>query len=76
MRRSRPALPESPALRSAGIEIDRSTLAIWADYAAAELKPAWRLMRADLLKSAKPFVDKAKAPVFDPGRGRIEGGYL
>lgn len=55
-----------------GIEIDRSTLAFWVGYAAAELKPVWRLMRADLLKSAKLFVDETKAPVLDPGRGPAE----
>jgi hypothetical protein len=59
-----------------GIEIDRSTLAFWVGYAAAELKPLWRLMRADLLKSAKLFVDETKAPVLDPGRGRTKSGYF
>ena len=45
-------------------------------YAAAELKPLWRLIRADLLGSAKLFVDETKAPVLDPGRGRTKTGWF
>ncbi|MBB6253396.1 IS66 family transposase [Nitrospirillum iridis] len=59
-----------------GIMIDRSTLAFWVGYAAAELTPVWRLMRADLLRSGKLFVDETRAPVLDPGRGRTKSGYF
>jgi transposase len=59
-----------------GIEIDRSTLAFWVGYAAAEVKPLWRLMREELLRSTKLFVDETTAPVLDPGRGRTKTGYL
>jgi hypothetical protein len=59
-----------------GIAIDRSTLAFWVGYAATELKPLWRLLRDDLLGSAKLFVDETKAPVLDPGRGRTKTGYF
>lgn len=59
-----------------GIEIDRSTLAFWVGYAAAEVKPVWRLMRAHLLKSTKLFVDETRAPVLDPGRGKTKSGYF
>ncbi len=45
-----------------GISIDRSTLASWVGYAAAELKPLWRLMRDDLLASTRLFVDETKVP--------------
>ncbi|MFO1036180.1 MAG: IS66 family transposase [Geminicoccaceae bacterium] len=59
-----------------GIELDRSTLAFWTGYAAAELKPLWRWMREDLLRSGRLFVDETRAPVLDPGRGRTRTGYL
>ena len=59
-----------------GIVIDRSTLASWVGYAAAELKPLWRLLRNELLGSAKLFVDETTAPVLDPGRGRTKTGYF
>jgi transposase len=59
-----------------GIVIDRSTLASWVGYAAAELKPLWRLLRDELLGSAKLFVDETTAPVLDPGRGRTKTGYF
>ena len=59
-----------------GITIDRSTLASWVGYAAAELKPLWRLMRDDLLGSTRLFVDETPVPVLDPGRGRTKTGYF
>ena len=51
-------------------------MAFWTGYAAAEIKPVWRLMRAELLGSAKLFVDETTAPVLDPGRGRTKKGYF
>ncbi len=59
-----------------GIELDRSTLAFWTGYAAAELKPLWRWMREALLGSSRLFVDETRAPVLDPGRGRTKTGYF
>jgi hypothetical protein len=32
-------------------------------WAAAEIKPVWRLMREELLRSTKLFVDETTAPV-------------
>ena len=40
-----------------GITIDRSVLAFWTGYAAAEIKPVWRLLRSTTL-----FVDETTAP--------------
>jgi transposase len=71
-----PLYRQAQALGRQGIEIDRSTLAFWVGYAAAELRPLWRLMRDDLLGSAKLFVDETKAPVLDPGRGKTKSGYF
>ena len=51
-----------------GIELDRSTLAYWVGYAAAELKPLWRSLREDLLRSGRLFVDETRA------RCSIRGG--
>ena len=51
-------------------------LAFWTGYAAAEIKPVWRLMREELLRSTKLFVDETTAPVLDPGRGRTKKGYF
>ena len=71
-----PLYRQAQALARQGSEIDRSTLAFWVGYAAAELRPLWTLMRADLLSSAKLFVDETKAPVLDPGRGKTKTGYF
>jgi len=71
-----PLYRQAQILARQGIEIDRATLAFWVGYAAAELKPLWRLMRNELLASAKLFVDETTAPVLDPGRGRTKTGYF
>ena len=71
-----PLYRQSQILARQGIAIDRSTLAFWVGYAAAEIKPLWRLMREDLLRSTKLFADETTAPVLDPGRGRTKTGYF
>ena len=71
-----PLYRQAQILARQGIEIDRATLAFWVGYAAAEVKPLWRLMREALLGSTKLFVDETTVPVLDPGRGRTKTGYL
>ena len=71
-----PLYRQAQMLARQGIVIDRSTLAAWVGYAAAELKPLWRLLRDELLASAKLFVDETPVPVLDPGRGRTKTGYF
>jgi transposase len=71
-----PLYRQAQILARQAIAIDRATLAFWVGYAAAEIKPLWRLMREDLLGSTKLFVDETTAPVLDPGRGRTKTGYL
>jgi transposase len=71
-----PLYRQAQILLSQGIEIDRSVLAFWVGYAAAELMPLWRHMRELLLGSPRLFVDETRAPVLDPGRGRTKTGYF
>ena len=71
-----PLYRQAQILARQGIAIDRATLAFWVGYAAAEIKPVWRLMREELLRSTKLFVDETTAPVLDPGRGRTKKGYF
>ena len=71
-----PLYRQEQILARQGIEINRSTLANWVGYAAAELKPIWAQMRDDLLRSTKIFVDETPAPVLDPGRGTTKTGYF
>jgi transposase len=59
-----------------GIEIDRSTLAFWVGYAAAELLPLYERLKANLFTSARLAVDETPVPVLDPGRGRTKTGYF
>ena len=71
-----PLYRQSQILARQGIAIDRSVLACWVGHAAAEIKPLWRLMLEELLRSAKLFADETTAPVLDPGRGRTKTGYF
>src|SRR3954453_22162787 len=71
-----PLYRQSQILARQGIAIDRATLAFWVGYAAAEIKPLWQLMRAELQRSTKLFVDETTAPVLAPGRGRTKTGYF
>jgi transposase len=71
-----PLYRQAQMLASRGIEIDRSTLAFWVGYAAAELAPLVTRLREILLGSAKLAVDETPAPVLDPGRGRTKTGYF
>jgi transposase len=59
-----------------GIEIDRSTLAFWVGYAAAELLPLYERLKESLLSSARLAVDETPVPVLDPGRGKTKTGYF
>jgi transposase len=71
-----PLYRQAQILLAQGIEIDRSVLAFWVGYAAAELMPLWRHLREILLGSPLLFVDETRAPVLDPGRGRTKSGYF
>src|SRR6478672_9936823 len=71
-----PLYRQAQILARQGIAIDRATLAFWVGYAAAEIRPLWQLMREELLRSTKLFVDETTAPVLDPGRGRTKKGYF
>ena len=43
---------------------------------AAELRPVFERLRELILMSGKIAVDETKAPVLDPGRGRVKEGYF
>lgn len=71
-----PLYRQAQILLAQGIDIERSVLAFWVGYAAAELMPLWRRLREILLGSPRLFVDETRAPVLDPGRGRTKSGYF
>ncbi|HXV30009.1 MAG TPA: IS66 family transposase, partial [Sinorhizobium sp.] len=71
-----PLYRQAQMLKVQGIDIERSTLAFWVGYAAAELMPIYERLCAILLSSAKLAVDETPVPVLDPGRGRTKTGYF
>jgi transposase len=71
-----PLYRQAQMLAAQGLDIKRSVLAFWVGYAAAELRPVYERLRERILTSAKIAVDETKAPVLDPGRGRVKQGYF
>src|SRR5271155_317231 len=71
-----PLYRQAKMLSMQGIDLDRSTLAFWVGYAAAELTPLYESLRRNLLASAKLAVDETPVPVLDPGRGKTKTGYF
>jgi hypothetical protein len=71
-----PLYRQAQMLAAQGLDIKRSTLAFWVGYAAEELRPVYARLRQLILTSAKIAVDETKAPVLDPGRGRVKEGYF
>jgi len=71
-----PLYRQEKMLSMQGIDIDRSTLAFWVGYAAAELAPLYARLKEHLLASSRLAVDETPVPVLDPGRGRTKTGYF
>ena len=71
-----PLYRQAKMLSTQGIDIDRSTLAFWVGYAAAELAPLYERLKEHLLSSSRLAVDETPVPVLDPGRGRTKTGYF
>jgi transposase len=71
-----PLYRQAKMLSVQGIDIDRSTLAFWVGYAAAELAPLYERLKRHLLSSSRLAVDETPVPVLDPGRGRTKTGYF
>ncbi|HYZ64938.1 MAG TPA: IS66 family transposase, partial [Acetobacteraceae bacterium] len=71
-----PLYRQAQMLERQGVPIDRSTLAFWVGYAAAEIAPVVGRLREIVLASARIFADETVVPVLDPGRGRTKKGYF
>ena len=71
-----PLYRQAQMLAAQGLDIRRSVLAFWVGYAAAELRSVYLRLRELILASGKVAVDETKAPVLDPGRGRVKEGYF
>jgi transposase len=67
---------QAQMLARQGVPVDRSTLAFWVGYAAAEVAPVVARLRESVLSSARIFADETVVPVLDPGRGRTKKGYF
>ena len=71
-----PLYRQAKMLSAQGIDLDRSTLAFWVGYAAAELTPLYERLKAKSAASAKLAVDETPVPVLDPGRGQDQDRLL
>jgi transposase len=71
-----PLYRQAQMMARQGVPLDRSTLAFWMGYAAAEVAPVVARLRRMVLASARVFADETVVPVLDPGRGRTKQGYF
>jgi transposase len=71
-----PLYRQAQMMARQGVVLDRSTLAFWVGYAAAEIAPVVRRLKEMVLTSARLFADETVVPVLDPGRGRTKQGYF
>ena len=71
-----PLYRQAQIMQRQGVELERSTLAFWVGYAAAEIAPVVSRLKEILLSSARVFADETTVPVLDPGRGRAKTGYF
>lgn len=71
-----PLYRQSQIMARQGVVIDRATLANWVGAAAARLKPLVEELKAELLGSARLFVDETTAKVLAPGTGKAKTGYM
>jgi transposase len=71
-----PLYRQAQIMARQGVIIDRSTLAFWMGYAAAEIAPVVTRLGEMLLAPARIFADETVVPVLDPGRGRTKQGYF
>ncbi len=71
-----PLYRQAQILARQGVEVDRSTLAFWAGYGAAEIAPVVRHLKELVLASARVFADETTVPVLDPGRGKTKTGWF
>src|SRR5271155_728990 len=71
-----PLYRQAQIMSRQGVVLDRSTLAFWMGYAAAEVAPVVTRLREIMLSSTRIFADETVIPVLDPGRGRTKQGYF
>lgn len=71
-----PLYRQAQILARQGVPLDRSTLAAWVGYAAAEIEPVVGRLKEIVLASTRIFADETVVPVLDPGRGRTKQGYF
>jgi transposase len=71
-----PLYRQSQIMARQGVVVDRATLANGVGAAAARLKPLVEVMKAELLTSARLFVDETTAKVLAPGTGKTKTGYM
>lgn len=69
-----PLFRQSKMMAAQGIEIDRSTLAVWVGQSSDLLDPI--VSRSEDLKASRSHSDDKALPVLDPGRGKTATARL
>ena len=59
-----------------GIDLHRSTLALWVGKGSFELRPVYECLKGELKTSDNLALDETTVRVLDPGRGKTKTGYM
>ena len=59
-----------------GIDLHRSTLALWVGKGSFELRPVYECLKEELKTSNNLGLDETTVRVLDPGRGKTKTGYM
>ena len=59
-----------------GIDVHRSTLALWVGKGSFELRPVYECLKGELKTSNNLGLDETTVRVLDPGRGKTKTGYM
>ena len=59
-----------------GVDLHRSTLALWVGKGSFELRPVYECLKGELKRSNNLGLDETTVRVLDPGRGKTKTGYM
>ena len=71
-----PLYRQSQIYARSGIELHRSTLALWVGKGSFELRPVYECLKGELKTSNNLGLDETTVQVLDPGRGKTKTGYM
>lgn len=71
-----PLYRQEQMMRTAGVICSRSLMCHWLEHGAKRLEPLYKALKQQLLKSDYLQADETPIDYLDPGKGKVQKGYL